>query len=289
MTFDGCYAKMLPRCRYRRASGLLSVAFFVFIVFQIIVLNSQKTVQTVESSSDIKEGRRLFGENTQDDQISSLFSHPADSTVLVSYVYKMIKLPSGADYNLTYPHLQDFARGQCQIIDEYLNKTENGYFVEIGVLDGERHSVSLFFERERNWNGLVIEPHPEHYNQLLHKNRKSSTLQACVKTNHTETKKEYKISDQHYFIPCLWMETILMASGHRNIDLLAINVKSKEYDILQSIPFDKFDIKTLSIEFTKGSDSEMDIIKYLTSQGFRAQHEFANHLVKKSDLVFVKN
>lgn len=231
----------------------------------------------------------MFGENSKDDQISSLFSHPADSTVLVSYVYKMMRLPSGADYNLTYPHLEDFARGQCAIIDEYLNKTEDGYFVEVGVLDGERHSVSLYFERQRHWNGLVVEPHPEHYAQLLHKNRRSNTLQACVKTNHTETRKEYKIRDQQYFIPCVWMETILLASGRRNIDLLAINVKSKEYEILESIPFDKFNIKTISIEFTRGSDREIDIIKYLTTHGFRAQHEFANHLVKKSDLVFVKN
>lgn len=126
--------KMLPRCRCRRASGILSVAFFVFIVFQIIVLQSQKPIKSLDSSWDIKEGRRLFGENSKDDQISSLFSHPADSTVLVSYVYKMMRLPSGADYNLTYPHLEDFARGQCAIIDEYLNKTVSPNTVTFSVV-----------------------------------------------------------------------------------------------------------------------------------------------------------
>lgn len=50
------------------------------------------------------------------------------------------------------------------------NKKENGYFVEIGVLDGWIHSQSIFFEHIRNWNGIVVEPTP-HWEESLRKQR----------------------------------------------------------------------------------------------------------------------
>lgn len=36
----------------------------------------------------------------------------------------------------------------------------NGYFVEVGALDGHRMSQSLIFERTLDWNGIIVEPNP---------------------------------------------------------------------------------------------------------------------------------
>ena len=44
--------------------------------------------------------------------------------------------------------------------DIIFNKKENGYYVEIGVLDGWQHSQSIHFEYLKNWNGIVVEPTP---------------------------------------------------------------------------------------------------------------------------------
>ena len=60
---------------------------------------------------------------------------------------------------------------------------KNGFFVEIGASDGESGSVSLYFERTREWEGLLIEPHPGRYRQLRHKHRKATTLKACVRVS----------------------------------------------------------------------------------------------------------
>lgn len=51
------------------------------------------------------------------------------------------------------------------ILDEQLfNKKENGVFVEVGALDGFGASNTWFFEKERNWSGLLIEPNPVEFN-----------------------------------------------------------------------------------------------------------------------------
>ena len=45
--------------------------------------------------------------------------------------------------------------------------------MECGAFDGETSSNSLFFEKTRKWNGLLIEADPAHYRTLKSKNRKA--------------------------------------------------------------------------------------------------------------------
>ena len=59
---------------------------------------------------------------------------------------------------------------------------EGGFFVECGAFDGEIESNSLFFERERAWNGLLIEADPNQYTTLKGKNRKAFTSNTCLST-----------------------------------------------------------------------------------------------------------
>ena len=47
---------------------------------------------------------------------------------------------------------------QAKIVDDYLAKKTNGFYIEAGAWDGVHLSNSLFFERERNWTGILIEP-----------------------------------------------------------------------------------------------------------------------------------
>jgi hypothetical protein len=61
--------------------------------------------------------------------------------------------------------------GQSALIDRRLNGRRNGFFIEVGAHDGEINSNTLFFELERSWTGLLIEPDPTAYRALLEKNR----------------------------------------------------------------------------------------------------------------------
>ena len=40
---------------------------------------------------------------------------------------------------------------------------DNGYFVELGANDGVTQSNSLYFEKYRNWCGLLVEPTPQNF------------------------------------------------------------------------------------------------------------------------------
>ena len=52
---------------------------------------------------------------------------------------------------------------------------KNGYYVEIGANDGISQSNSLYFERKKNWSGILVEP--DKYNfRILTRNRKKRNI-----------------------------------------------------------------------------------------------------------------
>jgi FkbM family methyltransferase len=55
--------------------------------------------------------------------------------------------------------------------NEIVFNKKNGFFVEIGALDGVCYSQSYFFEKYLNWNGIVVEPNPIWYDKII-ENRK---------------------------------------------------------------------------------------------------------------------
>ena len=55
---------------------------------------------------------------------------------------------------------------QDEWVDKYLKQKTNGIFLEVGAVDGVSLSNTLFFERERNWTGILIEPNNNFYNRL---------------------------------------------------------------------------------------------------------------------------
>lgn len=58
-----------------------------------------------------------------------------------------------------------------RFINEYVfNGKKNGYFVEIGALDGKVCSQTHFLEKAKNWNGIVVEPN-SFWHQNLFNNR----------------------------------------------------------------------------------------------------------------------
>ena len=44
---------------------------------------------------------------------------------------------------------------------------DSGYYVELGANNGISFSNSLYFERYKGWTGLLIEPAPEHFKELM--------------------------------------------------------------------------------------------------------------------------
>ncbi len=51
--------------------------------------------------------------------------------------------------------------------ERYFHKLHNGFFLEMGALDGLEISNTKFFEETRGWRGLLIEPNPVEYGKLF--------------------------------------------------------------------------------------------------------------------------
>jgi FkbM family methyltransferase len=77
------------------------------------------------------------------------------------------------DEDLTiYPEYYHECRND-QYVDKYITKGKHsGYFIEIGAGNGETNSACYFFERYRDWRGIVVEP-AQVYHAALHALRKT--------------------------------------------------------------------------------------------------------------------
>ena len=151
------------------------------------------------------------------------------------------------------------------------------FFVDIGAHDGISGSNTYFFEKELKWQGICIEPILERYNQLV-KNRDCFCLNCCIfdkvarvpfTENHGYTEmlsgitETYDIRHQQRIVREQQSEggdsTVLYKSAYplnsildlhevKEVDYLSIDTEGSEFNILNSLDYDKFFIKTISVE-----------------------------------------
>ena len=69
-------------------------------------------------------------------------------------------------------------QGLDEKLEKFLN-FDNGFFIEVGGWDGVTYSNTLFFERFRNWRGILIEPSPNEFLKCR-SNRPNSRVFCCA-------------------------------------------------------------------------------------------------------------
>lgn len=210
---------------------------------------------------------------------------------------------------------------QDLILDQHFfkNKT-NGFFVEVGALDGFGASNTYFFEKERNWSGLLIEPNPIEFNKRHQHPRDKSIWENCAisefdgevnflsiggpcnvlsgivefyNTQHTERinkelemYKDYPQGHELYStkeilkIKSHRLETLFDKHSIKDIDLISIDVEGAELCVLKSINFEKVNISCLLIENNYGLQEETEFLK---SKGYKLLGSI------QWDSVFIKN
>jgi FkbM family methyltransferase len=163
--------------------------------------------------------------------------------------------------------------GQDKFInDNFFRSYKNGFFVEIGAYDGISGSNCFYFEKFMNWKGIAIEPSQRQF-EYLQKNRSCQCVNKAV-TKKIEKKEfidviqgytmmsgiydasyqktldiinaDFKTNIQKKIIETSTFNQIV---GNNNlIDYLSIDVEGGELEILNSIDFDFYDIKVISVE-----------------------------------------
>lgn len=200
--------------------------------------------------------------------------------------------------------------GQPAVIDRMLSKKRGGFFVEIGGLDGEQFSNSLFFEINRAYDGLLVEANPYTFKQMLKTDRKCWMSHACISKDvpemkfkiaggltssvHTMSKshdvrlardipiyKDYKTwegSGALVTTPCTTLSALMDRIGRSHIDFFSLDVEGAELHVLQSIDFSRLSFDLVMIETQENYD---EIAAFMQSNGFELVQQLANDAVFK--------
>jgi len=170
--------------------------------------------------------------------------------------------------------------------DKYLNEEifhhkKNGIFIDVGAYDGIMISNTYFFEKELDWIGICIEPHPKNFEKLSN-NRKSINLNCCVSDtsqnvefweincphmdvfsgiynkydsrhkeyimNRINSLKEEERIFQIHDVKCRTLNDIFLEYKYDKIDFLGIDTEGNELDVLKGVDFTKTNIDTILVE-----------------------------------------
>ncbi|XP_018015797.1 uncharacterized protein LOC108672609 [Hyalella azteca] len=246
---------------------------------------------------------------TEENSLAALSSVPGSATspVTIDLLRRYFLLPpSEAPYNLDNANEQNPSMGQAQVIDRILKEQRGGFFVECGGLDGELRSNTLFFERFRGWKGLVIEADPVNFAQMKTKNRKAYISPSCLSTTSNPEKVVFAQNSNrgHIYdvesyddapakglvnVQCFPFISYMKALNVTTVDYFSLDVEGAEYKVLQSIPWDDVDIKTLSVEYLHDVEGKAAIRKLLLANGYSVFTEVSAAFNLANDFIFVKN
>lgn len=173
--------------------------------------------------------------------------------------------------------------GQDAWLDERVFKGKrNGVFVEVGGYDGFTGSNCLFFEMQRGWTGLMIEPSPTYFARA-EAFRRATCLQLAVSDAEGEAEfleiqegfsqmsgltssydadilRQVEADPRHkgevIRVQTRTLPQIFDEHGLREIDYVSLDVEGGEHAILSSFPFDTYRVHAWTVENNTG-DTEI--------------------------------
>ncbi|MBR8827338.1 MAG: FkbM family methyltransferase [Gomphosphaeria aponina SAG 52.96 = DSM 107014] len=167
----------------------------------------------------------------------------------------------------------------------------NGFFVEIGAANGIIASNTYYFEKEKNWQGILIEPRKKTF-MALKNNRKSICINCAIAKEEEKAlfleasilsglvreyeKKHIQMIErrfidreseiQVYYVQLRNFMSILSEYKINEINLLSIDTEGGELEILKSINYDKIKIEVIIAE--DNYNDLKDLNSFLESKGF---------------------
>lgn len=169
---------------------------------------------------------------------------------------------------------------------------EGGVFVDIGAHDGITFSNSWFFEKNRNWRGVCVEPNPAVFRRLA-ATRACRVLQCCVadapgvveflkiagysemlsgiakqhdaehKGRIAEEMKTHGGSSEMIAIEARTFASIAEECGYSEVTYLSIDTEGGEMDILKSIDFGRTRIHALTVECNRKNSDQMHTLMHM--------------------------
>ena len=87
---------------------------------------------------------------------------------------------------------------------------------------------------------------------------------------------------------CFPVYSLLLALNRTTVDYFSLDVEGYELQVLKTIPFDKVDIKVLTVEFAHTIEGKRNLEQYMISKGYLSAMEVLHPGGLATDIVFVK-
>ena len=170
-------------------------------------------------------------------------------------------------------------------LKKYLN-FKNGFFIECGANDGVNQSNTWYFEKKLNWRGILIEPVPNLFKELI-KNRSENNIfvNKCLVEKNYKSKNinmiydncKTKISKSQVKTLNTQVSTVAKVLKDnkikKSIDLFSLDVEGYELNVLNGINFRANKIKYFLIE-TKNFNK---LNKFLYLKNYRFIKKLSRH------------
>jgi FkbM family methyltransferase len=165
--------------------------------------------------------------------------------------------------------------GQDLWVIDTLDFKRNGYFLDLGALDGKTHSNTIMLEQKYGWSGICVEANPYVF-PMLSSNRHCMCVNSLL-DNTDDDIKEFHCANELSYVEnnnrnmtleqlkkLLALKNIEYRAVHMRtrtiskildiynapyvIDYISIDIEGMEYDILKTFPFDEYHVNTITVE-----------------------------------------
>ena len=185
---------------------------------------------------------------------------------------------------------------------------QNGFYIDCGANDGINQSTTWFYEKNKNWKGMLIEPIPSTFDNLK-KNRGKGNIFANVALVSNAFKKENleiyfntkdtligsalnnKRNQESAIVKAITLSKLLEDQKiQKNIDFFSLDVEGYEFEVLEGIDFKEFKFKYILVETSNPQKlhdlllmNDYTFVERLSNFNFKDFPEYGDYLYKNND------
>lgn len=189
----------------------------------------------------------------------------------------------------------------CVLWSVFPPEMSEGFFLDVGALDGKRFSNTYGFEQE-GWKGICVEAHPD-YIPYVKKNRPNSIVVHAAISNKNKKeiefyanelgslstldssmqdffKKNYRKHVRAYkkiYVPMKTVDSVLEDNSIKRVHVVSIDVEGTELDVLKGFNLKKYKPRILVVE-ALDKKREVELKSYMKERRYFCPRRIGNNL-----------